>query len=164
MDCTGGIKIGLGGASWEGVFEEEKANDLLSACSATYWYGRVQWDKENISEAFMENSVKEYIEKYPSEIQVLFLELRGLVYSIAPQDIEEKLWAKLPSYYMGPAFIRLIPFKDHINVEASAISEYRSELEVYKVTPKGMLQLYLSQTIPCEILSRIFRDTLCGMK
>ena len=112
----------------------------------------------------MENRVKEYLEKYPGEIQELFLSLRELIYGSGSQKIEEKLWAKLPSYYVGPAFIRLIPFTDHINVEASAISEYRNELEGYKVTPKNMLQIYLKQAVPNGLLSRIFQDTLCGAK
>ena len=112
----------------------------------------------------MDNSVKEYIAKYPDEIQALFLKLRGMIYNVAPQNVEEKLWAKLPSYYVGQAFVRLIPFKDHINVEASAISEYRNELERYKVTPQNMLQIYLQQAVPCEILSQAFQDTLCGIK
>lgn len=27
-------------------------------------------------------------------------------------------WAKLPSYYCGEKFIRIIPFKDHINIKS----------------------------------------------
>lgn len=35
--------------------------------------------------------------------------------------IEEKMWAKIPSYYYGEKFVRIIPFKDHINVEAEGL-------------------------------------------
>ena len=38
-----------------------------------------------------------------------------------PYDLEEKLWAKLPGYYNGKNFIRLIPFKDYINIFANNI-------------------------------------------
>ena len=31
------------------------------------------------------------------------------------------MWAKLPTYYVGESFVRLIPFKDHINIEAKAV-------------------------------------------
>lgn len=112
----------------------------------------------------MNTDVKNYLEKYPVDIQMLFLELRELIYNAAPQDIEEKLWARLPSYYVGQAFVRLIPFKDHINVEAYAISNYRNELEGLKVTPKSMLQIYPKQFAPSIVLSQVFRDTLCGTK
>ena len=62
----------------------------------------------------------------------------------------ETLWAKLPSYYAGESFVRLIPFKDHINIEASAAIKHKEELEGYKITPKGMVQVYLKQELPSE--------------
>ena len=70
------------------------------------------------------------------------------------------MWAKLPSYYAGDSFVRLIPFKDHINVEAKAVSEYKDALTGYKITPKGMLQIFLKQDIPFDTLKQIFSDTL----
>ena len=70
------------------------------------------------------------------------------------------MWAKLPSYYIGEAFVRLIPFKDHINIEAQAAIQHKEELEGYKFTPKGMVQIYLKQDIPYEVLKQIFAETL----
>ena len=52
--------------------------------------------------------------------------------------------------------MRLIPFKDHINIEAKAISEYREVLSDYKITPKGMLQIFLKQDIPADVLKQVF--------
>ena len=40
---------------------------------------------------------------------------------------------------------RVIPFKDHINVEAKAVIQHKEELARYKITPKGMVQIYLKQ-------------------
>ena len=92
----------------------------------------------------------------------------GLPVGPAPEHIkvcvtcepEEKLWAKLPSFYVGDNFIRLIPFKDHMNIEAQAITKHANELAGYKITPKGMLQLYLKQEVPAEVLKKIFSETL----
>ena len=70
------------------------------------------------------------------------------------------MWAKLPSYYVDKSFIRLIPFKDHINIEAKAILDYKNELNNYKITSKGMLQIFLNQDIPYEIIKNIFINTL----
>ena len=56
--------------------------------------------------------------------------------------------------------MRLIPFKDHINVEAKAVIQHEEELARYKITPKGMVQIYLKQDIPCEVLKQIFAETL----
>jgi hypothetical protein len=108
----------------------------------------------------MKEEVQEYTQKYSDDIQKLFIDLRNLVYQSIPCEIEEKLWAKIPSYYVGEKFIRIIPFKDHINIEAKAVVEYKHQLEQFKLTPKGMLQIYLNQSIPDNVLITIFHETL----
>ena len=108
----------------------------------------------------MNTHVKEYIEKYSSEIVDLFNRLRQLIFDSVVSEPEEMLWAKLPSYYVGERFVRLIPFKDHMNIEAQAITKHANELAGYKITPKGMLQLYLKQEVPAEVLKKIFSETL----
>lgn len=108
----------------------------------------------------MEKEIKEYLTKYSDEINNLYMKLRDAVYSGAACEIEEKMWAKLPSYYVGEKFVRLIPFKDHINVEARKIIDYKDELNGYKITPKGMLQIYVGEDIPKEVLMKVFKDTL----
>jgi len=108
----------------------------------------------------MNELVKEYLEKYPREVIEMHSVLRQLIYDSVSSEPEETLWAKLPSYYVGESFVRLIPFKDHINIEANAVLEYKDALVDYKVTPKGMLQIFLKQDIPTDVLKRIFADTL----
>lgn len=108
----------------------------------------------------MNTQVKEYIEKYPSEIVDLFNRLRQLIFDSVVSEPEETLWAKLPSYYVDERFVRLIPFKDHINIEALAVIQHKEELSGYKVTPKGMLQIFVNQQIPTEALMRIFAEML----
>lgn len=110
----------------------------------------------------MNEDIQDYIKKYSIEIQSLFVELRELIIQSVPNEIEEKIWAKLPSYYAGKNFIRIIPFKDHINIEVEAILEYKHQLQLYKITPKGMLQIYLNQDIPKNVLTKIFSKTLIG--
>ena len=108
----------------------------------------------------MNERVKDYMDKYPSEIIERFNELRQIILESTSSEPEETLWAKLPSYYVGESFVRLIPFKDHINIEAEAVVQYKEELAGYKITPKGMLQIYLKQDIPREVLKQIFAETL----
>ena len=108
----------------------------------------------------MNELVKEYLEKYPHEVIEMHNALRQLIYDSVSSEPEETLWAKLPSYYLGESFVRLIPFKDHINIEANAVLEYKDILVDYKVTPKGMLQIFLKQDIPTDVLKQIFADTL----
>ena len=108
----------------------------------------------------MNDQVKDYIDNYPTEIIAMYNHLRKLIFDSASCEPEEKLWAKLPSYYVDEAFVRLIPFKDHINIEAQAVIQYTNELADYKITPKGMLQIYVNQNIPENILMQIFSETL----
>lgn len=83
--------------------------------------------------------------------------LRTLILDSAPAAPQEKLWAKLPSYYVGEAFVRLIPFKDHINIEASAAAAHRQELAGYKMTPKGMRKSSWARVFPATRLGGYLR-------
>jgi len=108
----------------------------------------------------MNEQIKEYIAKYPSGIIEMYHVLRKLIFDSVSSEPQETVWAKLPTYSVGESFVRLIPFKDHINIEAKAVSENMEMLSGYKVTPKGMLQIFLNQDIPAELLHKIFSETL----
>ena len=108
----------------------------------------------------MNEQVSEYLTKFSCEVTGLFQAVRCIIFDVAPAPPQECLWAKLPSYYVGTSFVRLIAFKDHINIEANAISEYKDVLSCYKVTPKGMLQIFLKQELPIDVLKQIFAKTL----
>lgn len=108
----------------------------------------------------MNEQIKEYIAKYPSDIIEMYNALRQLIFDSVPSKPQETTWAKLPTYSIGESFVRLIPFKDHINIEAKAVSTNMEMLSGYKITPKGMLQIFLKQDIPTEVLKRIFAETL----
>lgn len=107
----------------------------------------------------MTQEIEEYLEKYPAEIVQLFGKIRDAVFAIEGISVEEKMWAKLPSYYHGEKFVRIIPFKDHINIEAEGLAGHRSEFEGCKFTPKGMLQIRIDQVISFDVLKTVFEDT-----
>ncbi len=108
----------------------------------------------------MNEQIGKYLEKYPDEIIDMYGALRMLIFESVLYEPEETMWAKMPSYYVGESFVRLIPFKDHINIEAKAVLEHKDALVGYKITPKGMLQIFLKQDIPMEVLKQIFAETL----
>ena len=108
----------------------------------------------------MNEQIRDYLAKYPGEIIDLYHDIRQLLYDSVSAEPTETLWARLPSYYAGEAFVRLIPFKDHINIEAKAVLDYREMLSDYKVTPKGMLQIFHKQELPADLLKEIFAKTL----
>ena len=108
----------------------------------------------------MNEQVRKYIDKYSNEIIDMYDTLRKLIFDSALSEPQKMMWAKIPSYYVGESFVRLIPFKDHINIEAKAVLKYTDLLVGYKVTPKGMLQIFLEQEIPVDVLRKIFAETL----
>ena len=108
----------------------------------------------------MNESIVEYMTRFNEPTKNRFLELYNLLLESTKTEVEEKLWARLPSFYRESRFIRLIPFNSHINIEAKAILTYKDELQNYKITPKGMLQIRHEQEIPKEILRLIFRESL----
>ena len=108
----------------------------------------------------MNEQVQNYIEKYTDEVIGLFKIVRQLIFDSTAVDVTETLWAKIPSYYVGEQYVRLIPFKDHINIEAQAVVQHREELADYKITPKGMMQIFVKQAVPLDVLKQIFSETL----
>ena len=108
----------------------------------------------------MNDQIRDFLDKYPNDIINMYKKIRKIIFDSVSCEPEEKLWARLPSYYVGEDFVRIVPFTDHINIEAQAIIQHKEELSYYKITPKGILQIYIKQDIPYEILKRIFSETL----
>jgi hypothetical protein len=44
-------------------------------------------------------------------------------------------------------------------VEAKAVIFHKDELSSYKLTPKGMLQVFHNQELPIELLRIIFKES-----
>lgn len=107
----------------------------------------------------MKNLVKEYVDKLPVEVAEIFDNVKQIAERSA-SNVQETMWARLPTYSTEKGFVRLIAFKDHINIEAKAVTEHVQQLAHYKITPKGMLQLFVGQAIPTETLQQIFEETL----
>ncbi len=100
----------------------------------------------------MNQEFERYLEKFDEETRKQFMMLDELVHESTSQTIVEKLWAKIPSFYVGDHFVRLIPFKDHINIQAKAIISHKQSLNEFQITPKGMLQIKHTQKVPIEEL------------
>ena len=107
----------------------------------------------------MKEDISNYLENFEEQTKQRFSMLYKLIYESTSQNINEELWAKLPSFYVDNNFVRLIPFKDHINVEARSVIYHKEELSEYKITPKGMLQIFHNQQVPSELLKVIFKES-----
>ncbi|MCU0485763.1 MAG: hypothetical protein MUC85_06580 [Anaerolineales bacterium] len=108
----------------------------------------------------MNEEFKRHLERFDEKTRKRFTMLCDLVHESTSQAIQEKLWAKLPSFYVGERFVRIIPFSDHVNIEAKAINSYKETLGEFQITPKGMLQIKHEQIVPVEILKKIIRESL----
>jgi len=108
----------------------------------------------------MISSIQQFLASFDPLTIERFTALYRLALESAPGEVEEKLWARLPTIACGDSFIRLIPFKDHINIEAAGLPAHKGQLTGYRFTPKGMLQVGHEQDIPAETLQQVFRVSL----
>lgn len=69
----------------------------------------------------MNEDIYNYLEKFEKQTKQRFCMLYELIYKSTSLNIDEKLWAKLPSFYVDDNYIRIIPFKDHINIEGKTV-------------------------------------------
>ncbi len=111
------------------------------------------------------------LEKLDKQTVSLFTELDTLLHKSLTEQPDEKLWSKLPMYYIGNRSIILAPFNGHVNIVSNAaishktevfinaVASHRDQLKDYKITPRGMLQIFCGQEIPKELLAKIFRET-----
>ena len=60
----------------------------------------------------MNEQIKEYIDKYPNDIIDMYIVLSKLIFDSVSSEPQETMWAKLPTYYVGESFVRLIPFQN----------------------------------------------------
>ncbi|WP_028581588.1 hypothetical protein [Desulfogranum japonicum] len=107
----------------------------------------------------MHESIEKYVENLDDKTKIRFMILYELIHHSTSERVEEKLWAKLPSFYVGENFVRIIPFKDHINIEAKSVIQNKESLKEFKITPKGMLQIQHIQGVPKEVLKKIIKES-----
>jgi uncharacterized protein YdhG (YjbR/CyaY superfamily) len=109
----------------------------------------------------MENrnqEVTDYILQYEGEKAERLERIRGILHEEVP-EIKEKLWTKVPCFYIDKKTIVIRVFKDHINLFAEGTTQYKDELADYSITPKGALQIFDQQDLPEKVLGKIVRDS-----
>jgi hypothetical protein len=103
----------------------------------------------------MPNDVAHYVSLFPSSIQERYLQLVALLES---NDIyiEPYLWAGVPTFQTSNRYVRFILFKDHININTSLGISILELKPPYKVTPKGMVQLFVDDPIDEAFIKKMF--------
>ena len=103
--------------------------------------------------------INDYIQQFDNGKLERFECIRNLVHNTIP-EVEEKLWTKVPCFYVGKKTVVIRVFKDHMNLFAQDATRYQENLKDYVITPKGALQIFDHQELPCQVLKQIIKDTL----
>lgn len=103
--------------------------------------------------------ISKYIDKFEGTTKERIVIIRDLIHESVPV-IKEKVWARIPSFYIDKNMIQFLAFRDHINIFANQVINNKDALSGYKITDKGTLQIYDNQAIPIEILRKIFIESV----
>ena len=100
-------------------------------------------------------SVDEYIQQFPANIQSILQEIRSVIRASAP-DAQERISYQMPTYTMKKNLIHFAAFKNHIGLypTPSGAKEFENELLAY-VRGKGSVQFPLDKPMPLDLIRRI---------
>jgi uncharacterized protein YdhG (YjbR/CyaY superfamily) len=103
------------------------------------------------------NSINDYIQSFPIELQINLIKLRALIQKAAPEAIE-KISYEIPTFYLNGNLVHFAAFKNHIGFypTSSGIAEFTEELKGYK-TSKGTVQFPINQPLPMELIKKIVK-------
>lgn len=108
-------------------------------------------------------NVKEYIAKFPKEVQKILEQLRQTIRKAAP-EAEESISYAMPAFKLnGKPLIYFAGYENHIGLYAtpSGHAAFEKELSKYK-QGKGSVQFPLGEPIPLDLISRIVKFRLQG--
>ena len=98
----------------------------------------------------LNKEVTEYFAKYDNKFERLE-EIRKMIHTSIP-SVDEKLWWKVPCFYTEEKNIVIRVFQNHINFITDNVLEYKEQLHDYKITTKGMLQIFDEQELPLDVI------------
>jgi uncharacterized protein YdhG (YjbR/CyaY superfamily) len=101
------------------------------------------------------NSIDEYIERYPKNIQVILQKIRMTIKKAAP-DAKEVIRYQIPTFRLSENLVHFAAFTKHIGFfpTSSGITKFKKELEGYE-TSKGTVRFSLEKPIPYDLISKI---------
>jgi len=109
-------------------------------------------------------TIAEYIRAAPREGQPHLRKLYAILKSVAPKAEEVIKWGT--PFFVEPRFLfAFSAHKSHCNFSATsaALGPFRKELEKYKVTSAGLLQLPYNNPLPEDLIRKIAKYRLRNM-
>jgi uncharacterized protein YdhG (YjbR/CyaY superfamily) len=103
------------------------------------------------------NSVDEYIQTFPEDIQKILQEVRATIKAAAP-EAEEKISYQMPTFFLKGNLIHFAAFKNHIGLypTPSGTEAFKRELSIYQGA-KGSVRLPIDKPMPLKLISRIVK-------
>jgi uncharacterized protein YdhG (YjbR/CyaY superfamily) len=103
------------------------------------------------------NSIDEYIESFPKEVQEILRKLRVVIKDAAP-NAEEKISYRMPTFAQKGNLVHFAAYKKHIGFypTPSGIQAFKNELSVYKGA-KGSVQFPIDKPLPYQLIGKIVR-------
>jgi uncharacterized protein YdhG (YjbR/CyaY superfamily) len=103
------------------------------------------------------NSIDEYIETFPEEIQEILEEMRRTIKAAAP-DAEEKISYQMPTFYLKGNLVHFAAFKNHIGFypTPTGTQAFRREISIYQGA-KGSIRFPIDEPMPLKLISKIVK-------
>lgn len=102
-------------------------------------------------------SIDEYINTFPEEVQVKLEKIRQTVRKAAPKA-EEVISYQMPTFRLNGILVHFAAFTNHISFfpTPSAIVAFKKELSSYE-TSKGTIKLPNDKPIPVDLITEIVK-------
>ncbi|PGY13058.1 iron chaperone [Bacillus sp. AFS031507] len=103
------------------------------------------------------NSIGEYIQQFPPDVQEKLNTLRKVIKESAP-DAEEKISYQMPTFALRGNLVHFAAYKNHIGFypTSSGIAAFKDELSQYKGA-KGSVQFQIEKPLPYILISEIVK-------
>ncbi|MEH7483232.1 DUF1801 domain-containing protein [Neobacillus drentensis] len=103
------------------------------------------------------NSIDEYIQQFPPDVQEKLNTLRKVINESAP-DAEEKISYQMPTFALRGNLVHFAAYKNHIGFypTSSGIAAFKDELSQYKGA-KGSVQFPIEKPLPYILISEIVK-------
>lgn len=100
-------------------------------------------------------TIDDYIERYPPQIQEILQQVRAAIREAAPQAVE-KIAYQMPTFFLKGNLVHFAVYSHHLGFypTPSGIAAFQEELKPYKRS-KGAVQFPLEQPMPLDLIRRI---------
>lgn len=102
-----------------------------------------------------EDTIDEYIARYPEDKQIILAKIRKTIRKAAPKAAE-KISYRMPTFHQKQNLVHFAVMKNHIGFYpgAEGVAAFSNELAGYK-TSKGAIQFPFSKPIPYDLIEKI---------